>query len=153
QQQICVLHELIELSEERLFPCKRRAARVDRRVDPLFLCFLKQFDHEIYLKQRFSPAHRYSAAVLPVGSVPQRLRQQLVRALLLPHLHVPGIRVVAELAPHRTSCDKNNKTYAWPVDRAKTLCRMDISVHKLSFRDVVKLNFTTSPIVHSPVPF
>ena len=57
---------LIEFSKKWLFPCKRRAARVDRCVDSFFLRFPKKLDHEVHLEQRFAAAHSDPAAVLPV---------------------------------------------------------------------------------------
>ncbi len=85
------------------------------------MCFLKQFDEKVYLHQGFSTAHGNTALVSPITLESLCLVQKVISSPFLSHSRLPRIRVVAELAAHRTTLQKNQKTDAWSIYRTKAL--------------------------------
>ena len=83
--------------------------------------FLEKFDKKVYLHQGFSTAHGDAALVSPITLESLCLIQQVIGAPLFSYPRLPGIRVVAELAAHGTTLQKDQKSDAWSIYRTKAL--------------------------------
>ena len=73
QEQICEIHQLIELGEEWLLPCKWIAGCIYCCMNTFSLCKLEKLDEEIHLKQRLTTAHCYTTTVFPIWLIAERL--------------------------------------------------------------------------------
>ena len=90
-------------------------------IDATLMRFLKQFDEKVYLHQGFSTAHGNTALISPITLESLCLVQKVISTPLFSYPRLPRIRVVAELAAHRTPLQKNQKTDAWSIYRTKAL--------------------------------
>ena len=77
--------------------------------------FLEKFDEKVYLHQGFSAAHGDAALVSPITLESLCLIQQVIGTPLFSYPRLPGIRVVAELAAHGTTLQKDQKSDAWSI--------------------------------------
>ena len=126
QDEVRVFEHGADFRESRLFAGKRRAGGVEARVDARGLRLFEEFGEKFRLPERFPAADRDAAFGSPVRTETQRLLQQFIgRKPQRRVLHAPGVGVVAVLAAHRASLQKDDVPHARPVDGAEAFERMD----------------------------
>ena len=108
-------HQTLEFLEEFPFFPKRLSRGIKTGVDAALMRLLKQFYEKIYLHQGFSAAHGDAALVAPIALESLCLIQQVIGTPLFSYPCLPGIRIVAELAAHGTTLQKDQKTDAWSI--------------------------------------
>ena len=121
-QHICVFQQFLQFTEEWLLSCKYSTTCINIRMNSLCFRFLEQVDQEIHLHQWLSTADCDTAFVFPVAFIAKCCLKQFVCCLLFAVLHLPCIRVVAELTAHWTSAYKNDKAYARSVNGTEAFC-------------------------------
>ena len=140
KKKIGILHQLLKFGEKWFFSGKRTACSINRCVNTFCLCFFEKIKQKINLKERLSAAYSDSTAIFPVSAVTQSLRKKLIGtapgcAVFI--CHIPGIRIMTELASEWTSLHKDDKTHSWSVNGTKAFCRVnksfDLSHMKISF--------------------
>ena len=108
-------HQTLEFLKHLPFFPKGLSRGIKTGVDATLMGFLEKFDEKVYLHQGFSAAHGDAALVSPITLESLSLIQQVIGTPLFSYPRLPGIRVVAELAAHRTPLQKNQKTDAWSI--------------------------------------
>ena len=121
-QHICVFQQLLQFTKEWFFLCKYSSACINIGMNSLFFRLLEKINQEIHLHQRFSTADCDTTFIFPVAFIAKCCFKQFVCCLQFAVLHLPCVRVVAELAAHWTSAYKNNKAYARSVNGTEAFC-------------------------------
>ena len=108
-------HQTLEFLKHFPFFPKGLSRGIKTGVDAALMCFLEKFDEKVYLHQGFSATHGDAALVSPITLESLCLIQQVIGTPLFSYPRLPGIRVVAELAAHGTTLQKDQKTDAWSI--------------------------------------
>ena len=99
---------------------KRVAAGIQCGVDALGFGFPEKFCQKIDLQHRFAAGDGDSAFFSPVSFVADCFFQQFICGVRRSNFHIPGIRVMAKLAAHRTSGHKDHISYSRSVYGTET---------------------------------
>ena len=126
-------HQTLEFLKYFPFFPKRLSRGIKTGVDAALMRLLEQFDEKVYLHQGFSATHGDAALVSPIALESLCLIQQVIGTPLFSYPRLPGIRVVAELAAHGTTLQKDQKSDAWSIYRTKALYAMYKSFHAVFF--------------------
>ena len=126
-------HQTLEFLKHLPFFPKGLSRGIKTGIDAALMCFLEKFDEKVYLHQGFSAAHGDAALVSPITLESLCLIQQVIGTPLFSYPRLPGIRVVAELAAHRTPLQENQKSDAWSIYRTKALYTVNKSFHAVFF--------------------
>ena len=126
-------HQTLEFLKHFPFFPKGLSRGIKTGVDATLMGFLEKFDEKVYLHQGFSAAHGDAALVSPITLESLCLIQQVIGTPLFSYPRLPGIRIVAELAAHRTPRQENQKSDAWSIYRTKALYAMYKSFHAVFF--------------------
>ena len=108
-------HQTLEFLKEFSFFLKWLRRGIKTGIDATLMCFLEKFDEKVYLHQGFSTAHGDATLVSPITLESLCLVQQVIGTPLFSYPRLPRIRVVAELAAHRTTLQENQKSDAWSI--------------------------------------
>ena len=100
---ICILHKFQPFGMPRFLLSKRISTGVKIRMHALCFCFLKKLCKKIYLKQWLTTTYSDTAFITPVTLITQSFLQKLICSIKLTLVHLPGIRIMAELASHGTA--------------------------------------------------
>ena len=114
-------HQTLEFLKHLPFFSKRLSRGVKTGVDTTLMGFLEKFDEKVYLHQGFSTTHGDAALVSPITLESLCFIQQVIGTPLFSYPRLPGIWVVAELAAHGTTLQKDQKSDAWSIYRTKAL--------------------------------
>ena len=114
-------HQALEFLKHLPFFPKGLSRGIKTGVDATLMGFLEKFDEKVYLHQGFSATHGDAALVSPITLKSLCLIQQVISCPFLSYPRLPGIRVVAELAAHGTTLQKDQKSDAWSIYRTKAL--------------------------------
>lgn len=114
-------HQTLEFLKEFSFFLKWLRRGIKTGIEATLMRFLEQFDEKVYLHQGFSTAHGNTALVSPITLESLCLIQKVISCPFLSYPRLPRIRVVAELAAHRTTLQKDQKSDAWSIYRTKAL--------------------------------
>ena len=115
KDRICNGHQTLEFLKEFSFFLKWLRRGIKTGIDATLMRFLKQFDEKVYLHQGFSTAHGNTALVSPITLESLCLVQKVISTPLFSYPRLPRIRVVAELAAHGTTLQKDQKSDAWSI--------------------------------------
>ena len=126
-------HQTLEFLKHLPFFPKGLSRGIKTGVDAALMCFLEKFDEKVYLHQGFSAAYGDATLVTPITLESLCLIQQVIGTPLFSYPRLPGIRIVAELAAHRTPLQENQKSDAWSIYRTKALYAMYKSFHAVFF--------------------
>ena len=126
-------HQTLEFLKHFPFFPKGLSRGIKTGVDATLMGFLEKFDEKVYLHQGFSAAHGDATLVSPITLESLCLIQQVIGTPLFSYPRLPGIRIVAELAAHRTPLQENQKSDAWSIYRTKALYAMYKSFHAVFF--------------------
>ena len=126
-------HQTLEFLKHLPFFPKGLSRGIKTGVDAALMGFLEKFDEKVYLHQGFSAAHGDAALVSPITFESLCLIQQVIGTPFLTYSRLPGIRVVAELAAHGTTLQKDQKSDAWSIYRTKALYAVYQSFHAPTF--------------------
>ena len=98
-------------------------------MNALILRLLEQLQKKVDLQQRLTAGYRNAAVLSPIGPVPQRLAEHLVRRSAGTAPFVPGVRIVAEPATHAAALHEHHKPDARSVHGAEGFRGMNSSHH------------------------
>ena len=106
---------------------------IETGIDASLMGFLEEFDEKVYLHQSFSTAHGNTALISPITFESLCLVQKVIGCPFFSHSRLPRIRVMAELAAHRTPLQEYQKTDAWSIYRTKALYTVNKTFHAAFF--------------------
>ena len=127
QEQVGHVHQLPEFVEPGAFLCEGAARRVYAGVDVLLLRLGQKLRQKVNLRERLPAADRDTAVLSPVALAVQCLLYEAVRRPLLALRHVPGVRVVAELAAQGAAREEDEEADTRPVHRPEAFYRMYVA--------------------------
>ena len=116
QEQVRVVHQLLEFAEKRLASGERLSAGVDTGVYAALLRLLEKLRQEVDLEQRFSTAHGDAAIFSPIGAIAFGFGEELFGRHLLPLPSFPRVGILTIAAAHATTLKENDETDAWSVN-------------------------------------
>ena len=108
-------HQTLEFLKHLPFFPKGLSRGIKTGVDAALMGFLEKFDEKVYLHQGFSATHGDATLVSPIALESLCLIQKVISCPFLSYPRLPGIRVVAELAAHGTTLQKDQKSDAWSI--------------------------------------
>ena len=108
-------HQTLEFLKHFPFFPKGLSRGIKTGVDAALMGFLEKFDEKVYLHQGFSTTYGDATLISPITLESLCLIQQVIGTPLLSHSRLPGIRVVAKLAAHGTTLQKDQKSDAWSI--------------------------------------
>ena len=114
-------HQTLEFLEDFSLSSERLGRCIETGIDTSLMGFLEEFDEKVYLHQGFSTTHGNTSLISPITLESLCLVQKVIGCPLFSYPRLPGIRVVAELAAHRTTLQKDQKSDAWSIYRTKAL--------------------------------
>ena len=129
QEQVRVVHQLLEFAEERLSPSERLSAGVDTGVYAALLRLLEKLRQEVDLEQRFSTAHGDATIFSPIGAIAFGFGEELFGRHLLPLSNFPRVGILTIAAAHAATLKENDETDAWSVNRTERFRRMNVTCH------------------------
>ena len=122
-------HQTLKFLEVFPFSMKGLSRGIKTGIDATLMGFLEKFDEKVYLHQCLATAHGNSSFISPITLESLCLVQKVIGSPLLSYSCLPGIRIVAELAAHGTTLQKDQKSDAWSINRTKALYTVNKSFH------------------------
>ena len=129
QEQVRVVHQLLEFAKKRLASGERLSAGVDTGVYAALLGLLEKLRQEVDLEQRFSTAHGDAALFSPIGAIAFGFGEEIFGGHLLPLSYFPSVGILTIAAAHTATLEENDEADTWPVNRTEGFRRMNMTCH------------------------